>query len=260
MTSVDKVRAEVPVHPPENPGSGELCRYLKWDSAFFGCRIAASTVETLDSSTADGLLRWCEAQNIDCLYFLAALHHDETIRLLERNRFHLVDARMTFGQAIVSSRPGRVIRPKSRPSIPSDLPILREIARASYHDTRFYYDSHFSRQRVDELYETWIERSCNGFADTVLVVESGRRPVGYVTCHLKESGEGQIGLVGVHDACRGRGVGRVLVKEALRWFAERGSPSVTVVTQGRNDKAMRLYERCGFVARDARLWYHLWFT
>jgi hypothetical protein len=34
---------------------------------------------------------------------------------------------------------------------------------------------------------------------------------------------------------------------------------VNVVTQGRNSKAQRLYERCGFLTRSVQLWYHRWF-
>jgi dTDP-4-amino-4,6-dideoxy-D-galactose acyltransferase len=245
-----------------DPGQGQLCRYLKWDSDFFGFRIASATTRTLDSRSLSLLMSQCQQQGIECLYFLAPLNHDQTIRLLEQSGFHLVDVRMTFARDLRTAvrRGGmRPARPKSRLHVPGDLPVLREIARMSYHDTRFCYDSHFPKQRVSALYETWIENSCNGFADAVLVVDRRRRPVGYITCHLRENGEGQIGLIGVDSACQGLGIGGVLVTGALQWFAEHGRAAVTVATQARNEKAMRLYERCGFVVRDAQLWYHRWF-
>ena len=38
-----------------------------------------------------------------------------------------------------------------------------------------------------------------------------------------------------------------------------GAQAVTVVTQGRNRAAQRLYQQCGFLSRDLQLWYHKWY-
>ena len=40
----------------------------------------------------------------------------------------------------------------------------------------------------------------------------------------------------------------------------RGIDRVQVVTQGRNVRAQRVYQRCGFVSAQLQLWYHRWFT
>jgi len=109
------------------------------------------------------------------------------------------------------------------------------------------------------LYETWIEKSCKGYADAVLVAELQGWPVGYISCHLLDQAEGQIGLFGVSADFQGKGLGQKLVNESLRWFAEQGMRQVTVVTQGRNCRAQRLYQRCGFLTRSVQLWYHRWF-
>jgi hypothetical protein len=34
---------------------------------------------------------------------------------------------------------------------------------------------------------------------------------------------------------------------------------MTVVTQGRNRGAQRLYQQCGFLSRDLQLWHHKWY-
>ena len=47
-------------------------------------------------------------------------------------------------------------------------------------------------------------------------------------------------------------------ESALDWFATQGVEKVTVVTQGRNGAAQRLYQRCGFVTGSIHLWYHKW--
>jgi len=92
----------------------------------------------------------------------------------------------------------------------------------------------------------------------VLVAEHDARPAGYISCHLKQDGSGQIGLVGVDDGARNLGLGRQLVQSALGWFREHEAREVTVVTQGNNVAAQRLYQSSGFLTSAVQLWYHLW--
>jgi ribosomal protein S18 acetylase RimI-like enzyme len=142
-----------------------------------------------------------------------------------------------------------------------DTHSLEHIARSNYRDTRFYFDINFPRDLSDLLYETWIKLSCEGYADEVLVAELDSVPIGYVSCHLDtDSRTGRVGLLGVSNRARGRGIGRALVFSALEWFSAQGMQEINVVTQGRNYAAQRLYQRCGFLTQNVQFWYHKWFT
>lgn len=248
-------------HNPEVSSENDCCHYLDWDSNFFGCRIARVNGSRLDATSIQEILAWCAAQKVDCLYFLAAADDDATVRLAERHSFHLVDIRATFERRLDRTRPKRSKNcpAQVRPYIATDIAELRKIARSSYHDTRFYYDRHFPPHLADAMYETWIEKSCSGHAETVLVADVDGQPVGYVSCQVLEKSTGQIGLVGVSQEWNGLGLGQMLVNESLLWFAGRRVERVRVVTQGRNSKAQRLYERSGFVTEALHLWYHRWF-
>ena len=237
------------------------CEYLEWDSAFFGCGIARLTQPQLDSRLWGTVAAWCRSRGIDCLYFLCDARDSLSIRTAESHDFRLVDERMTLVHDllglpadIAGDCAGRI-----RLWIPEDLPALRAIARTSYADSRFYYDGNFSRPRCDALYETWIEKSCHGGCETVFVAELDSQPVGYVTCLRREPDSGQIGLIAVAPAARGRGLGRGLIQHALGWFAGQGFARATVVTQGRNAGAQRQYVRAGFVLHQTQRWYHRWF-
>jgi ribosomal protein S18 acetylase RimI-like enzyme len=237
------------------------CQFLDWDSNFFGFKIARVTRTRLDSQTMQAVLRWCDSHQIDCLYFLADATDDHTIGLAEESKFHFVDIRATFERQPLGLIPQRAENSfKIRLNTADDIAALRAVARVCYGDTRFYYDSRFPVHLADALYETWIEKSCRGDADCVLVAEIGRQVVGYISCHLLDLSSGQIGLVGVRPDCSGMGLGQMMVNEALRWFAERSLTRVRVVTQGRNCQAQRLYERCGFLVQGLQLWYHRWFS
>ena len=241
----------------------EPCQFLSWDTDFFGHRIARVTGHRLDPQRVQTILEWCENHTIECLYFLADSDNPETVRLAEKHGFRLVDIRVTL-QCGIGGRPagyknGRFEALRVRPSCPEDVPILQAIARISHRDTRFYFDLCFSVESCEALYETWIKRSCEGYADVVLVADADRQPVGYVSCHLlSNTSHGQIGLIAVAPQAQGRGVGRILIEHSLVWFAEHGVEAVSVVTQGRNIAAQRLYQHCGFLTHSVQLWYHKW--
>lgn len=239
--------------------SSELCEYLDWDTAFFGRRIAQAIPQVLTPETVHLLLTWCEAHRIECLYFLASSQDQTTIGLAQKHEFDFVDIRMLLQRALSLDLVQAPISEAIRPCKQEDIQSLRAIARVSYHDSRFYHDSHFPRTQCDALYETWIEKSCQGYADSVWVAEEHGRAIGFITCHLADV-TGTIGLTGVSASAQGSGIGGQLVSQALRWFVEHGVSTVQTVTQGRNVKAQRLYQRCGFLTASVTLWYHRWFS
>ena len=236
---------------------GTICTCLEWDSKFFGLRIARLNRSRLDNVTVAETMRWCNANHIDCLYFLADSDHALTPVLAEKNSFRLTDVRVTFERTLPPSE-ASIDDLAVRPAREEDLAALREIARGTHRDTRFYFDEHFDRGKCDLLYATWIENSFRGFAQAVLVAEAAKVPAAYLTCHLKDD-EAQIGLVGVGVEHQGKGLGTMLVQSFLSWSRRHHAKRVTVVTQGRNLAAQRLYQRNGFVTASLQLWYHRWF-
>jgi len=237
------------------------CELLTWDTDFFGFRIARLTQGTLTRELAESVDAWCHQNRIRCLYFLARSDDIETTRWAERFVYRLVDVRLTL-ECKPSQRLDSHSDMQLRVARPDDIAALQLIASESHTDSRFFYDDGFPRASAQSLYETWIKRSVEGYAQTVLVaLEQDDSACGYVTCHLdRDSPRGQIGLVGVSSLARGKGVGRALVTAALGRFSEEGALEVEVVTQGRNAAAQRLYQRSGFVTRRLELWYHKWFT
>jgi len=238
----------------------QLIKYLEWDSVFFGLRIAQVVSSQLSTDTLAAISAACRVQKIDCLYFLASPEDTATIRLAEAEGFHLVDIRLTLERQVKASAvPWQPESADIRMATVADIPALRLIAAANHRDSRFYHDGRFPVMRCDELYATWIEKSCQDYADAVLVADYGTGAAGYLSCHLRDGGVGQIGLVGVSNRCQGKGLGKQLLHESLRWFAAAGAAHVKVITQGRNLAAQRLYQKSGFLTSSLQLWYHKWF-
>lgn len=237
------------------PTTCSPCQYLAWDSDFFGCRVARFNGHRLTAESLADALEWCRREGIDCVYFLCEVE-PETVSLAEAGNLHLVDIRVTLvlnGPAASMTPDGQIRRASA-----DDIADLRRIAGSSHTDSRFYSDAHFPREHCDELYRTWIEKSCQGFADQVFVAEYGDRPAGYLSCHVRDAERGSVGLVAVAAEARDRGFGQRLLQQALGWFHDQGITRVDVVTQGRNTAALRVYERAGFGIDSVQLWYHLW--
>ncbi len=231
---------------------------LEWDSSFFGRRIARLVVRRLTAAALISLDDWVVKNQIDCVYFLCEAADSESIALAEQHRFHLADIRMTLENSLRIDRIDSRTTMSVRKAYAGQMEELKAIARSSHKETRFYQDPHFQTSRCDTLYETWIEKSCNGYADMVFTVELGEIVAGYITCHLDSEGVGHIGLLAVAGIARSKGVGSALIHASLNWFAGQQRSLVTVVTQGRNIRAQKLYQRCGFVTRAMELCYHYW--
>jgi GNAT superfamily N-acetyltransferase len=90
------------------------------------------------------------------------------------------------------------------------------------------------------------------------IAEAKGRPAGFLDLclFLDVSHGGTIGLVNnlvVDAACRGEGVGRRLLEEAVRHSRGRGMVEVHVWTGRDNAPALRLYQRAGFAPRAVLL-------
>lgn len=232
-----------------------LCALLPWDTEFWGVRIGRVEGGTLTPERLASVDAWSDAHDVRCVYFLADAGDAPTALVVEDGGFRLMDVRVELRRPAGAESAAGV-----RPVRDDDREPLRAIARSSHGVTRFYADPNFPDARCDDLYETWITRSLDGWADQVLVAERSAEPTGYVSCHLDaEVGTGSIGLIAVDERARGAGIGVALARAAVGWCHANGADVVSVVTQGRNVQALRTFERAGFLTHELGLWFHKWY-
>ncbi len=240
------------------------CSLLEWDSELFGRRIARFEGACYTRADADATRRFCAEHGIDCVYLLLDAADAASIAAAQACGADFVDVRMTLEGALeIVTEPepqprGPEVACEIRLATERDLPALRRLAATGHRRTRFYADSRFAADRVDRLYQTWIEKSCGGYADAVFVIDVARAAAGYVTCHLDDGVTGRIGLIAVRQDLRGQGVGAQLLRAARGRFLGAGCRSWTVATQGSNVAALRLYQTYGFHVAAVQVWFHLW--
>jgi ribosomal protein S18 acetylase RimI-like enzyme len=181
------------------------------------------------------------AMQARCVYFLS----DDAAawRAAITVGFEPIDIRI---ELLLSSPPAAAPRTLASPD---DEPELLAIVRENpFEHSRFFRDPRFGREKAAELFELWRRRGLEDH-QWFTVIEEG----GFVTCS-----ESAIQLVAVASRARGRGVGRRLIAGALAELASRGAEDVTVVTQGSNIAAQRLYAGSGFRPTSCALWLHRW--
>jgi dTDP-4-amino-4,6-dideoxy-D-galactose acyltransferase len=241
-----------------------VCDFLEWDTKFFGFRIGRVRGALLSTELAKEIDVWAAENLIDCLYFLAAANDSQTVEVAEDFGYRLQDVRLEFEYLLSKpyNRASLVEGYQLRSAVPADVNKLKQLTSNAFNMTRFYNDPHFSPERRDLLYQTWVARSIEeDFADRVLIVTQENQVLAYISCELdRTNATGSIGLLGVAEAARGKQLGHQLVYSALDYFREEGMQRVSVVTQARNIAAQRLYQACGFRTAEVHLWYHKWYT
>ena len=84
----------------------------------------------------------------------------------------------------------------------------------------------------------------------VFVAALADRVVGWIDVgivrHLQSDAFGEVGGFVVSEACRSRGVGRMLLAYAEQWVAKRGIAKIVVRSRMGRDAAHRFYEREGY--------------
>jgi ribosomal protein S18 acetylase RimI-like enzyme len=240
----------------------DLIQILDWDSAFFGFRVAQISRDCISEGEMVDALAFCKDRHIRLLQFKCDAHDRDSVRLAEANGFHFADMRMILEQPLpqtseLSPFPAGVI---FRLATDKDLPALINIAKNLYFHSRYYFDINFPRLKLPEFYSDWVRKAVTGqFDDLAWVLAEGGTPIAFCSARVGRV-QATIGLVGLHPAFTGRGLGKAVVTRSLVRMAEIGCRSVSVTTQGRNYPAQRLYQRTGFMISKAQIYYHRWFS
>ncbi len=232
---------------------------LTWDTDHFGVpigRVTGSTVTADDVAEADRL-------GLNCLYLLVEAEDTRAVANAEDLGFCVVDERITLGRTVVGEKPVTRLDPSFaavRPAVMADMVALEPVVRTAHIDSRFFADPNFGREAAATLYVAWLRSSvAGGLADVALVAEDAGAPAGYITGRIAPDRETMaIGLFGVAEAARGRGLGSRLLAALFAVAAQGAIPTVTVVTQGANAVAQRVYQAAGFRRIRSELWLHRW--
>jgi dTDP-4-amino-4,6-dideoxy-D-galactose acyltransferase len=230
---------------------------LKWDSDFFGFKTARILTPDLDEKQLIKTLENLRSRDIRLVYWASTAEADFDVSALGGR---LVDKKAIFEANLAMSKPlspisGTQVIPYTS-AIPQ--PVMLDLALQAGQFSRYARDPQFPHERFNALYLEWMRKSLAGqMADEVLVAIVKDIPAGMVTLSAKD-GIGEIGLIAVDSAYRGRHVGMALMAGAHNWYKENNLMLARVITQADNLPACGLYERCGYALARLEYFYHFW--
>lgn len=266
--------------PSQHSIDAEIAR-LEWDSDHFGFSVAR--LRPIDASEAGlaAVLARARRQGVVMAVWTTGPETLVSAELLSDFHGALVDEKSTFASGLAtlstftssvtsSLREGSlcnndatasktIVQPYSEAIASDELLALSIVAGVH---SRFNCDPRFPREKFEELYRIWMERSVRReLADAVLVARDVMSAtsglLGMVTVSVVDT-FGSIGLIAVAQNARGRGVGTRLIDAAHDWMREHGAVDARVVTQGANLPACKLYERAGYRLASVEHYYHFW--
>lgn len=225
-----------------------MIRELVWDSALFGRKIGELTVSNRELNLIEAALKKAEADGFQYVICKIYSLNSSLMNRLRSLDFYLVDIGMTCAIDASSlsagmKRRSSAVKQLLRTANDHDISALKETARSTFSNGRFYHDPFFSKKEADNLYNAWVENAVRGdAADKVLYIPE----TGYVACQKSGNRRGKIVLIGVKEGFRRKGFGAVLMEQALKWFQDNGVRLVSVRTNMRSLDAINFYLKQGF--------------
>ncbi|MFQ5787164.1 MAG: GNAT family N-acetyltransferase, partial [Thermodesulfobacteriota bacterium] len=242
-------------------GIFELITLLEWDSNFFGYPVAFLSCKHLTENILYRTNGFIRKEKIRLVEYLCNCHDKRSVKLAEKNNYGFKDIRLTFVKLLEKNTVEVNLDSNMDFGLAEEqhIPKLREIGRDIYLYSRYSFDDNFNKSKVREFYMEWVEKAVLGkFDDECFALFINQEPIAFCAIKYFANTNARIGLVGVAENHTGKGVGKKLLQSVLDTLYKKGVKEVSVVTQGRNYGAQRLYQKVGFVTQSTELWYHKW--
>ncbi|MEW6108440.1 MAG: GNAT family N-acetyltransferase [Nitrospirota bacterium] len=232
-----------------------MIKELPWDSIFFKRKIGELKITSSNKKHIESLIENAKANGFKYIICKLSLPQTTHIRLLESLGFYLSDIGVTLKLETEKFRyqkkgKNSLTESQVRVANEKDIPKLKKMSKSLFTGSRFYSDPFFTKKEADSLFQTWVENSVTGkAADMVLHIPDK----GYITCRKNKRDKGDIVLIGVRKGFRDKGIGSILMEEAIKWFKTKDVSSVSVRTQLKNINALEFYFKLGFHIKNCDL-------
>ncbi len=230
--------------------------YLSWDSDFFGFNVCEILVGSFEKYNSNFILNDLLDSNIKLAYHTSNLPLEP--KILSNNKYEVVEVirKVPILKKLSKSSP---VNPKIslfNESFPTED--LIKLAQLAGRQGRFGMDPNISEVVCDRLFEKWIINSVNKqIADEVYVYKENNRIVGFSTTKIVK-GVGFAPLFAVERDYEGKGIAFALMSALENIFLSKGCKEVYSDAQEMNKKALKVYERYGFIFQKPQYVYHFW--
>lgn len=140
-----------------------------------------------------------------------------------------------------------------RPYKPLDAAVITSWLESEYLMRQWCADRYEHYPVTPENMNAYYERNIDGQRSRALTMMDDNEVVGYITLRTPANDltEQRLGFVIVDDSKRGRGLGKALVRMAVKYaFEKLGATKVSLGVFENNPSAIRCYEAAGFERVD----------
>jgi dTDP-4-amino-4,6-dideoxy-D-galactose acyltransferase len=223
---------------------------VEWDSDFFGYNVGKINVNNGINFNID-LLNF---KDYTLIYLFSKIK-------LENLDSILVDEKVVLNLNLIDQNIEKDNNIVSEFKHFSKFPQLLDLAFQSGIYSRFKKDENFINNEFERLYIKWITNSVvDKKSVVVFIYELDGKILGFVTVDKKTDIQASIGLIAVELNSRGQGIGIKLLNQVKRYLVNNGFQKLSLVTQGDNIPALKLYQKAGFYIEESSFTYHIWNT
>lgn len=223
---------------------------LDWDSDFFGIdvfNIIADKEEEVEKFILDN-------QNQKYLIYAFMGINSLSDKFLKKENGLLVDTKVILEKSLkktLLNTSNSIVEYKNNQPTKE----LYALALESGKYSRFKQDNRLQKDKFEELYSLWIEKSCLDNETKIFVSKSDCTINGFITVSIKNK-IGKIGLIAVDSSMQGKGIGNKLLAISEDYLALNSVDTIIVPTQKNNKPAMTFYEKMGFKELEVQNIYH----
>jgi dTDP-4-amino-4,6-dideoxy-D-galactose acyltransferase len=235
---------------------------MDWDTNFWKKKVSFIGPKRLTNNIIYRINKFIKINKIEMVQFLSYCHDAQTVKIAEKNNFGFKDIRVTLEKKI-DTISKKIINKKNisfRKATLKDFQNIKPIAKNSYLDSRYYFDSLFPLEKVKNFYIGWLKKAILGTFDTFcLLICYKKKPIGFCTIKIVSS-EASIGLFSISQNYQKQGFSKILLSAVNYEVSKLNIDRISVVTQGRNYSALKAYQGSNFKISKTELWYHKWIS
>ncbi len=232
------------------------CGVKQWDSDFFGFKVGEAFINNYNESDYFELIKVFTNNCFRLVYLYP--ENQSVVVALSNEGISVLDTKVTFFKS--KEYFSKVSNDHCVESYykNSQYEKIVSLAYSSGICSRFAIDKEFRNNEFIRLYKEWIDKSLlREIADDVLVYKLRNEIVGFVTYKISALSL-HVGLIAVDQDCRGKGVGRSLMRCIENIARQKYLDDVFVATQEANTAACNFYSKCDYSAIKKTEVCHLW--
>lgn len=219
---------------------------LSWESEFF--QMECAEIDNLEMPILQN-----EFHQYDWIQGKTSIMDKNSIENFEQSDFKFEDLRIELHKKVRCNSKkeyGCVRKAKIEDSV-----YLKDIAQSTLVNSSRYL-SLVGRDKTKAFYEQWVTNAIAGiYDDCCYVIELQNKIVGFITFR-KNKQVMSVSLIAVSTTSQSHGLGRTLIDFAEALAVEKECKSLSVVTSGRNIRALQFYISLGFNIEKIESWYY----